>query len=186
MDLPASMHVVLITRADPPLPLSRLRARGQLLEIRMSDLRFTEAEAAAFLNQVMGLHLTVEDVRALEERTEGWTVGLQMAALALQSTDMRSSRQSAAGRSGPACASARPNHPAKADPAPGMPPREGASRPASPRARRPRGRARVAQPGNFPRGGSAREGGPPSHCPPRGTGRRIRAPPRRGYIPPGG
>ena len=86
--LPANMHVALVTRADPPLPLSRLRARNQLLEIRVNDLRFTPVEAAAFLNQVMGLHLSVDDIQALEVRTEGWIVGLQMAALALQSTGM--------------------------------------------------------------------------------------------------
>ncbi|MBN1937421.1 MAG: AAA family ATPase [Anaerolineae bacterium] len=93
--LPTHMHVVLITRADPPLPLSRLRARNQLCEIRMNDLRFTSAEAAAFLNQVMGLHLAAEDVQALEARTEGWVVGLQMAALALQSVGVPSSGQGA-------------------------------------------------------------------------------------------
>ncbi|HEV2843640.1 MAG TPA: LuxR C-terminal-related transcriptional regulator, partial [Thermoanaerobaculia bacterium] len=69
---------------DPPLPLSRLRARGQLTEIRAQDLRFTSEEAADFLNQAMGLSLAVRDVEALEERTEGWAVGLQMAALSLQ------------------------------------------------------------------------------------------------------
>ncbi|HEY4589642.1 MAG TPA: hypothetical protein VII86_10475, partial [Thermoanaerobaculia bacterium] len=68
----------------PPLHLSRLRARGQLTEIRARDLRFTSQEAADFLNQAMRLSLSTADVAALEERTEGWAVGLQMAALSLQ------------------------------------------------------------------------------------------------------
>jgi LuxR family maltose regulon positive regulatory protein len=82
--LPPRMHVVLATRVDPPLHLSRLRARGQLTEIRARDLRFTSQEAADFLNQAMHLSLSTADVEALEERTEGWAVGLQMAALSLQ------------------------------------------------------------------------------------------------------
>ncbi len=82
--LPPRMHLVLATRVDPPLHLSRLRARGQLTEIRARDLRFTSQEAADFLNQAMRLSLSTADVEALEERTEGWAVGLQMAALSLQ------------------------------------------------------------------------------------------------------
>ena len=82
--LPPQIYLVIATRADPPLPLSRLRGRGQLIELRTADLRFTPDEAAAFLNQVMGLRLPAEDVAALEARTEGWIVGLQMAALAMQ------------------------------------------------------------------------------------------------------
>jgi len=85
--LPSQMHLVIATRADPPLPLSRLRGRGLLTELRTADLRFTPDEAAAFLNQVMGLGLSAEDVAALETRTEGWIVGLQMAALWLQGRD---------------------------------------------------------------------------------------------------
>jgi len=84
--LPPQMHLVIATREDPDLPLARLRVRGQLTELRANDLRFTPAEAADFLNQVMGLNLTVEDIAALETRTEGWIAGLQMAALALQGT----------------------------------------------------------------------------------------------------
>ena len=84
---PPSMHLGLVTRADPPLPLSRLRARSQMVEIRTDDLRFTTGEAALFLNQVMGLNLSAEDAAALEARTEGWVVGLQMAALSLQSQE---------------------------------------------------------------------------------------------------
>jgi len=84
--LPPQMHLILSTRADPPLLLSRLRGRGQLGELRTDDLRFTVDEAAAFLNQAMGLALSAEDVVALEARTEGWIVGLQMVALALQGT----------------------------------------------------------------------------------------------------
>jgi LuxR family maltose regulon positive regulatory protein len=82
--LSENLHLVLATRADPPLPLSRLRVRGHLTELRQSDLRFTAEEAAAFLNSVMGLHLSAKDVAALEARTEGWIAGLQMAALSLQ------------------------------------------------------------------------------------------------------
>jgi LuxR family maltose regulon positive regulatory protein len=84
---PRSMHLCLVTRADPPLPLSRLRARNQMVEIRTDDLRFTMDEATAFLNQVMGLGLSAEDAAILEARTEGWIVGLQMAALSLQSQE---------------------------------------------------------------------------------------------------
>ena len=68
----------------PHLPLARLRARGQLTELRAADLRFTPAEAAEFLNQVMGLNLSAEDIAALETRTEGWIAGLQLAALSMQ------------------------------------------------------------------------------------------------------
>ena len=82
--LPPQMHLVIATREDPPLPLARLRARGQLTELRAADLRFTPAEAAEFLNQVMGLHLSAEDIAALETRTEGWIAGLQLAALSMQ------------------------------------------------------------------------------------------------------
>jgi len=82
--LPPQMHLVIATREDPPLPLARLRACGQLTELRSADLRFTPAEAAEFLNRVMGLNLSVEDVAALETRTEGWIAGLQLAALSMQ------------------------------------------------------------------------------------------------------
>ena len=78
------MHLVITTREDPHLPLARLRARGQLTELRAADLRFTPAEAAEFLNQVMGLNLSAEDIAALETRTEGWIAGLQLAALSMQ------------------------------------------------------------------------------------------------------
>lgn len=81
---PHQAHLVIITRSDPPLPLARLRARGQMVEIRASDLRFTEEEANHFFNQSMQLVLREEDVHALEMRTEGWAVGLQLAALALK------------------------------------------------------------------------------------------------------
>jgi len=82
--LPPQMHLVIVTREDPQLPLARLRARGHLTEVRAVDLRFTPSEAAAFLNQVMGLTLSAEDIAALERRTEGWIAGLQFAALSLQ------------------------------------------------------------------------------------------------------
>ncbi len=88
--LPPQLHLVIATREDPQLPLARLRARGQLNAVRMADLRFTVAEAAAFLNQRMGLHLAEADVAALETRTEGWIAGLQLAALALQGRTDRS------------------------------------------------------------------------------------------------
>ena len=81
---PPQMHLLIATREDPHLPLSRLRARGQLTELRAADLRFTPAEAAEFLNRVMGLDLSAEDIAALEARTEGWIVGLQLAALSMQ------------------------------------------------------------------------------------------------------
>ena len=83
---PPQMHVVIVTREDPNLPLARLRARGQLTELHVTDLRFTSSEAAEFLNQVMGLALSAEDITVLETRTEGWIVGLHLAALALQGT----------------------------------------------------------------------------------------------------
>ncbi len=82
--LPPQMHLVIATREDPQLPLSRLRARGQVTELRAADLRFTPSEAAEFLNQVMGLTLSTEDIAALEIRTEGWIAGLQLAALSMQ------------------------------------------------------------------------------------------------------
>jgi len=82
--LPLQMHLVIATREDPDLPLARLRARDQLTELRVNDLRFSESEAAEFLNQAMGLRLSTEDIAALETRTEGWIAGLQLAALSMQ------------------------------------------------------------------------------------------------------
>jgi LuxR family maltose regulon positive regulatory protein len=82
---PDNLHLAIASRADPPLPVPRLRGRGQLTEIRQEDLCFSTQEASAFLNQVMGLGLSPADVTALVARTEGWVAGLQMAALALQS-----------------------------------------------------------------------------------------------------
>ncbi len=81
---PNTLHLVIATRSDPPLPLARLRARGQTVELRAADLRFTEPEAAQFLNDVMGLRLDAGSVAVLEERTEGWIAGLQMAALSMR------------------------------------------------------------------------------------------------------
>jgi len=81
---PPQMHLVITTREDPRLPLARLRARGQLSEIRAADLRFTTDEASEFLNSAMGLQLSATDVAALEQRTEGWIAGLQLAALSMQ------------------------------------------------------------------------------------------------------
>lgn len=81
---PHPMHLVIITREDPPLPLSRLRVRRLMTELREGDLRFTQEETVTFLNQAMGLTLTPEEVAELEAQTEGWVAGLQLAALALQ------------------------------------------------------------------------------------------------------
>ena len=85
--LPPRLHLVIASRADPPLPLARLRARGELVEVRAADLRFLPDEAAAYLNEVMGLDLTARDVAALEGRTEGWIAALQLAALSMQGRD---------------------------------------------------------------------------------------------------
>jgi LuxR family maltose regulon positive regulatory protein len=85
--LPPRIHLVITTRADPALPLGRLRGRGELTEIRAADLRFTPDEAAAYLNEGMGLDLAASDVAALESRTEGWIAALQLAALSMQGRD---------------------------------------------------------------------------------------------------
>ncbi|WP_129677063.1 LuxR C-terminal-related transcriptional regulator [Candidatus Chloroploca sp. Khr17] len=82
--MPPQMHLVIATREDPPLPLARLRARDQLTEVRAADLRFTPTEAAAFLNQAMGLNLSAAEIAVLEARTEGWIAGLHLAAVSLQ------------------------------------------------------------------------------------------------------
>src|SRR5690242_9755367 len=82
--LPAHLHLVIATRADPPLPLARLRSKGQLVEIRSTDLRFTQEEATIFLSQTSGVDFSAEDIAALETQTEGWIAGLQLAALSLQ------------------------------------------------------------------------------------------------------
>jgi LuxR family transcriptional regulator, maltose regulon positive regulatory protein len=81
---PSRLHLILATRVDPPLPMAQLRARGQLVEVRAGDLRFTPEEAAAYLNGSMVLGLSDDDVATLEERTEGWIAALQLAALSLQ------------------------------------------------------------------------------------------------------
>ncbi|MBE7554704.1 MAG: helix-turn-helix transcriptional regulator [Anaerolineales bacterium] len=83
-NLPPNMHLIITSRADPSLPLARLRVRGQLTELRAADLRFTPNEAAAFLNEIMGLSLSTEDITVLETHTEGWIAGLQLAALSMQ------------------------------------------------------------------------------------------------------
>jgi LuxR family maltose regulon positive regulatory protein len=84
---PPQLHVILATRADPPLPLPRMRARGQLSEVRATDLRFTVEESLAYLNSEMGLRLSEGDVAALDARTEGWIAALQLAALSMQGRD---------------------------------------------------------------------------------------------------
>ena len=81
---PPQMHLVITTREDPAFPLARWRARGQMTELRAADLRFSATEAGGFLNQVMGLNLSPAEINALENRTEGWIAGLQMAALSIQ------------------------------------------------------------------------------------------------------
>jgi len=86
-NLPPQLHLVIAGRADPALPLARLRGRGELVEVRAADLRFTPAEAAEYLTGTMGLALTAGDVAALEGRTEGWIAALQLAALSLQGRD---------------------------------------------------------------------------------------------------
>lgn len=81
---PQGLHLLIVTRSDPPLPLTRLRARAQVAELRAADLRFSTDEAARFLNQVMNLELDAPSVALLEQRTEGWIAGLQMAALSMR------------------------------------------------------------------------------------------------------
>jgi LuxR family maltose regulon positive regulatory protein len=82
--LPESVHLVISCRVQPPLPLARLRARGQITELYAAELSFTREEAAAFLKEVMGLDLSAEDIAKLEERTEGWVAALQLAALSMR------------------------------------------------------------------------------------------------------
>jgi LuxR family transcriptional regulator, maltose regulon positive regulatory protein len=89
--LPPGVHIVLLTRADPPLPLARMRVRGELVEVRAADLRFTAIEAAAYLNDRMGLALADADVGTLEARTEGWIAALQLAAISMQGREDASS-----------------------------------------------------------------------------------------------
>jgi LuxR family maltose regulon positive regulatory protein len=84
---PPLLHLVMATRADPTLPLARLRARGELVEARAAELRFTSEEASAYLTGAVGLALSPEDVAALEERTEGWIAALQLAALSMEGRD---------------------------------------------------------------------------------------------------
>lgn len=82
--LPPRVHVIISTRADPGLPLPRWRARGELVEVRAAELRFTAAEAAAYFNEAAGLDLSETDIAALEQQTEGWIAALQLAALSLE------------------------------------------------------------------------------------------------------
>jgi LuxR family maltose regulon positive regulatory protein len=81
---PQQVHQVILTREDPLLPVSRLRSRGQVCEIRQDDLRFTPVETSNLLHQIMGLDLAQDDLDTLQDRTEGWITGLQLAALSLQ------------------------------------------------------------------------------------------------------
>ena len=82
--IPSAMHLVIISRADPPMPLGRLRVQQALTEIREAELRFTDSEALSFLNDFMGLNISLQDAHTLERRTEGWIAGLQLAALSLR------------------------------------------------------------------------------------------------------
>jgi len=81
---PPQLHLVIVTREDPPLPLARLRAKNQITEIRASDLRFSEMEIGQFLQENMGLSLSAQDIATLENRTEGWVAGLQLAGLSMR------------------------------------------------------------------------------------------------------
>ena len=90
MELPAALRLVLVTRTTPPLPLARLRARDQLREFHVEELRFTDEETAQFLDQIMGLNLSAQQVHVISQHTQGWVAGLQMAALSLQSNIQRS------------------------------------------------------------------------------------------------
>jgi LuxR family maltose regulon positive regulatory protein len=94
---PRTFHLVIASRSDPPLPLARLRARGQTVELRAAELSFTEPEAAQFLNDIMGLRLDAGSVTVLKDRTEGWIAGLQMAALALQGAPSMRNREDVPG-----------------------------------------------------------------------------------------
>jgi len=85
--LPHHVHLVISSRADPLLPLARLRARGELVEVRAADLRFTPDEVTAYLNDIIGLDLAPDDIAALDVRTEGWIAALQLAALSMQGRD---------------------------------------------------------------------------------------------------
>lgn len=85
--IPPQMHLLISSRSDPPLPAARWRARNQLVEIRADDLRFTPEEAAVFLNQLMGLNLSAQDIRSLDSRVEGWITGLQLAGLSMRGRD---------------------------------------------------------------------------------------------------
>lgn len=89
--LPSKIHIVIMTREDPQLPLASLRARQQMNEIRVNDLRFTLSETTDFLNHAMDLNLSVDDISILNKRTEGWITGLQLAALALKQTQSNDS-----------------------------------------------------------------------------------------------
>ena len=84
---PALMHLVIITREDPPLPLARLRARGHMIEVRQNDLRFSSDECVTLLNRIMGFTLSSTDISALEQRTEGWIAGLQLAIISMLRQD---------------------------------------------------------------------------------------------------
>jgi LuxR family maltose regulon positive regulatory protein len=86
-NLPANMHLVIMTREDPPITLSRLRVQGLLTEIRADDLRFSKEESTAFFNDLLSLALSQEDIDSLTARTEGWIAGLQLSAISLQNAD---------------------------------------------------------------------------------------------------
>jgi len=87
---PEPLHLVLLTREDPPLPLARLRGNNQLTEVRAADLRFSSSEAETFLNEVMRLALPETDISSLQTKTEGWVVGLQLAGLSIRDRELPS------------------------------------------------------------------------------------------------
>lgn len=86
-NMPSQMHLIISTRVDPRLPIARLRARGQMVEIRVADMRFKESEIAEFMNQIMEFELVEKNISALEMRTEGWIAGLKLAAISMQGND---------------------------------------------------------------------------------------------------
>ena len=86
--IPASFQLVLVTREAPPFSVARLRARGQLREFHVDDLRFTLEETKLFLNKIMGLNLSAEQIRSLEQYTQGWVAGLQMAGISIESATL--------------------------------------------------------------------------------------------------
>ncbi len=95
---PAALHLVIATRQDPPLPLARMRARGELAELRLDTLCFSDAEAAAFLNDMLALDLQSADLEKMQAHTEGWPVGLRLFASSYVGLNDAASQQALMGR----------------------------------------------------------------------------------------